>query len=613
MNRHPVARIRLLAWACMLAALLPVATLANSPAEETRRLHEFLDRLYEEELRFSPEYLTRLGRRELYGELDDYSEAGEQAFLAWYRDSVARLRNSFDYDTLDGEGQRSWDFWHYRLQRLEENWRFRDHAYVITQASDHHTSLPQLLINYHKVSSEADMQAYISRLRAIDRALAQLLARSRASAEKGIRPPRFAYDYVIQQSGQILQGAPFDESGEASVLWADAQAKIAALQDAGHIDDDSANALRDQARQALVDGVGPAYRQLIDWYREDRDQADAVPVGVHSLPDGSDWYRNRIHEYTTLELDAESIHATGLREVARLREAMLAVMQATGFDGSLAEFFVFVREDERFYYPDTDAGRKAMIAETEDYLERIESRLPEWFGTLPTIPLEVRRVESFRERDGGAAFYEQGTPDGSRPGVYYMHLSDMRSNNRTDLQTTAYHEGLPGHHMQIALSLENQSLPAFRRNVWYSAYGEGWALYSELLAAEMGVYDDPYNDFGRLAGEIFRAIRLVVDTGLHAKGWSQEQAVQYMLENSPIPEAKARSEIERYLVWPGQALSYKIGMNHILELREQARAALGEDFDIRGFHDAVLAAGSLPLPLLSARVEQWIGEQPGGG
>lgn len=612
MIRHPLIRFRLLAWALVLLALLPMAGVASSPAGETARLHEFLDTLYEEELRYSPEHLTKLGRRELYGKLDDYSAAGEQAFLEWYRDSVVRLQDAFDYAALDRQGQLSWDFWHYRLERLEENRRFRHHPYVITQVNAHHTSLPQLLINYHEVSSEADMRAYVSRLRAFDRALTQLLERSKAAAARGIRPPRFAYDYVIRQSEQVLHGAPFDESGDASVLWADARDKVAALRDSGSIDESAAQALREQAREALVEQVGPAYRRLIAWYRDDRERADAEPAGVHSLPEGADWYANRIREYTTLDLDAKTVHATGLKEVARIREAMLEIMEKTGFQGSLAEFFVFVREDDRFYYPDTEAGREAFVEETRDYLERIETRLPEWFGTLPDTPLEVRRVEAFRERDGGAAFYEQGTPDGSRPGVYYMHLSDMQGNNRTDLQTTAYHEGLPGHHMQVALSLENQELPAFRRNVWYSAYGEGWALYSELLAAEMGVYDNPYNDFGRLAGEIFRAIRLVVDTGLHAKGWSQEQAVQYMLDNSPIPESKARSEIERYLVWPGQALSYKIGMEHILALRQEARAALGEDFDIRGFHDAVLRAGSLPLPLLSVRVQRWIEEQRGG-
>lgn len=600
---------------CPLFALLVLLILAapiargDSPAAETRRLHELMDVLYEEELRFSPEYLTKLGRRELQDRLDDYSEAGELAYLEWYRDSVARLQDAFDREALDPEGKLSWDFWHFRLERLEDNWRFRDHPYVLTQVSAQHTALPQLLINYHEVGSATDMRAYISRLQAIETALDQLRKRAAAAAAEGIRPPRFAYDYVIRQSGQILEGAPFDDSGKDSVLWADASRKIDALLATESIDADTAAGLRDAAREALETHVGPAYRALSDWYQADRANADAVAEGVHALPEGDAWYANRIREYTTLTMDAEEIHALGLSEVTRIRGAMEEIMQAVEFEGTLAEFFHFIREDQRFYYPDTEAGREAIIEETRDYLARIEPLLPQYFGRLPKTPLEVRRVEAFRERDGGAAFYEQGTPDATRPGVYYMHLSDMRANNRTDLQTTAYHEGSPGHHMQVALSLENQDLPAFRRNVWYSAYGEGWALYSELLAAEMGVYDDPYMEFGRLAAEIFRAIRLVVDTGMHARGWSQERAVQYMLDNSAMPESQVRSEIERYLVWPGQALSYKMGMQHILALREQARASLGEDFDIRGFHDVVLGGGSLPLPLLTQQVERWVAPQ----
>ncbi|MEQ8516106.1 MAG: DUF885 family protein, partial [Chromatocurvus sp.] len=283
-------------------------------------------------------------------------------------------------------------------------------------------------------------------------------------------------------------------------------------------------------------------------------------------------------------------------------------LERVEFEGSLQAFFSYVRDDPRFYYPDTATGRQQYIADTETYLEEIEAELPEYFGLLPRTDLVVRRVEAFRERDGGAAHYARGTPDGNRPGIYYLHLSDMQSNNLTDLQTTAYHEGNPGHHMQISIAQENERMPRFRRNLWYSAYGEGWALYAEQVAAEMGLVTDPYNDFGRLTAEIFRAIRLVVDTGLHHLGWSEEEAVQYMLNNSALPEGKVRSEIRRYIAWPGQATAYKVGMLKILELRREAQAAMGEKFDIRGFHDAVLGGGSLPLHLLERRVQQWTRE-----
>lgn len=573
---------------------------------ESERLTRWLDDRYEEELAFSPMELTKLGRKQQYDQIDDYSEAAMDAELAWQLGSVEDLRERFDYDALAPEAKVSYDYWVYRAERARNQANWRRHDYVLDPVTSSHTDLPQFMINYHQVDTVQDMRDYIARLSGIARALGQLQARAAAAAEEGIRPPRFAYEVVIEQSRGMIAGVPFDDAGEPAPLWADVQGKTAALREAGVVDAAQLQALRDRARAALVDEVGPAYRALIAWLEADRANADAQAQGVHSLPDGKDYYAHRLRQYTTTELSAEQVHQLGLDEVARIRGEMEAIREQVDFDGDLDAFFAYVRSDERFYYPNTDAGRQAFIDETRHYLELIEGKLPQYFGILPQAGLEVRRVEAFRERDGAAAFYEPGTADGSRPGVYYMHLSDMRANNRTDLQTTAYHEGNPGHHMQSSIALERDDLPLFRTNVWYSAYGEGWALYSELLAWEMGVYDNPYYNFGRLGAEIFRAIRLVVDTGMHAKGWSEERAVQYMLDNSAIPEASVRSEIQRYLVWPGQATSYKVGMLKILELRERAREALGDDFDIRAYHDRVLGGGSLPLGILERRVDEWI-------
>lgn len=596
--------------ACLLLGWLihttPVSA-ANAQAA-TEALHTWLDSQYEQELKFSPIKLTTLGRRQLYDQIDDFSAAADQRLLRWFRDSVDQLRQRFDYDALTLEGQISWDFWVYRLQQMEQANTYRRQQYVFTPQSTPHTNLPKLLINYHRVDSAQDMEAYISRLQGTARALRQLQQRAMAAAADDIRPPRFAYDTVLEQARGIITGAPFT-NGDDSALWADIKAKLAALQQEGGIEPGAATALQQRARAALLGEFREAYRELIDWLQQDRANAAAEAQGVHTLPDGEAYYNERLRHFTTLDMAADQIHELGLAEVARIQQAMQAVMTQVGFAGTLAEFFDFVRDDEQFYYPDTDAGREAFIAETEQYLARIESQLPLYFGMLPEAPLVVKRVEAFRERAGGSAFYEEGTADGSRPGVYYMHLSDMRANNRSDLQTTAYHEGSPGHHMQLSIALESTTLPLFRRHVWYSAYGEGWALYAERVAGEMGVYDNPYYDFGRLSAEIFRAIRLVVDTGMHARGWSEERAVQYMLDNSPIPEPSVRSEIQRYLVWPGQAVSYKIGMQKILELRETARRELGENFDIRGFHDTVLGSGSLPLTILERRIEAWIANQ----
>lgn len=588
------------------ALLLPLLAAGAAAETESERLKQWLDARYEEELAFSPTEQTKLGRKQQYDQIDDLSEEALDAQLAWQLGTVEELEESFDYEALDADARVSYDYWVYRAHRAEKDARWRRHSYVLDQVTSPHTALPQFLISYHKVDTEADMRDYITRLSGISRALGQLLERAAAAAKQDIRPPRFAYDIVIAQSRSVISGEPFDDSGEAAPLWEDVERKTAALREAGEIDGARMEALRESARQALLDEVLPAYESLLAWLEKDRANTGEKALGVHALPDGQAYYAYRLGSYTTTDMSAGEIHELGLSEVARIRAEMEAIREQVGFEGDLAAFFEYVRSDDRFYYPNTDEGRQSYIDETRHYLELIEDKLPEYFGILPRAPLEVRRVEAFRERDGAAAFYESGTADGTRPGVYYMHLSDMRANNRTDLQTTAYHEGNPGHHMQSSIALERTDLPLFRTNVWYSAYGEGWALYAERLAREMGVYDNPYYDFGRLGAEIFRAIRLVVDTGMHARGWSEEQAVQYMLDNSAIPETSVRSEIQRYLVWPGQATSYKVGMQKILELRERAKSALGESFDIRKFHDQVLGGGSLPLSILERRVDEWI-------
>ncbi|TXS92885.1 DUF885 domain-containing protein [Parahaliea maris] len=590
----------------LIAALLLVPLAAVAAPSESERLTQWLDARYEEELGFNPMEQTKLGRKTQYDQIDDYSDAAAEAQLQWRQGTVAALKAGFDYQALDSEARVSYDYWIYRADRAVEDLGWRPHTYVLDQVTAVHTSLPQFLINFHNVATEQDMLDYISRLEGVARALGQVQERAQRGADKGVRPPRFAYDIVIDQSRAVVSGAPFDDTDATAPLWADIQTKVAGLQEAGAVDEQRAAALLEQARETLLTAVEPAYKGLVAWLESDRKNTSEQPLGVSSLADGQAFYAYRLRSYTTTDMSAEEVHQLGLSEVARIRGEMDAIRKQVGFEGDLAAFFEFVRSDEQFYYPNTDAGRQAFIDETIHYLDLIDAKLPEYFGILPKAPLEVRRVEAFRERDGAAAHYSSGTADGSRPGVYYMHLSDMGANNRTDLQTTAYHEGNPGHHMQGSIALERTDLPLFRTNVWYSAYGEGWALYSELLAWEMGVYDNPYYNFGRLGAEIFRAIRLVVDTGMHAKGWSEEQAVQYMLDNSAIPETAVRSEIQRYLVWPGQATSYKVGMLKILELRERAKAEMGDAFDIRAYHDLVLGGGSLPLAILERRVDEWI-------
>ena len=587
---------------------VPAEAPAVDVAAESARLNQWFEKRYEEALDFSPIQKTVLGRKDDYDKIDDVSEARDDAYLDWLRGTVATLEAEFDRDALDAETRTSYDLWVRQLEDQEKGLPFRRRGYVFTQMQGSHAQLPNFLINFHKVETEEDMTAYIKRIEGVSRAIGQLEQRARISADEGVRPPRFAYEGVAEQSRALIAGAPFEGDGD-SPLWADAKAKIAALEDAGTIGADRAEALRGEARRALIGSFQPAYRSLLAFIEEDSENLTERPMGVGSLPDGKAYYAYALANSTTTDLTPDEVHEIGLAEVARIRGEMEAIKDQVGFEGDLQAFFDFVREDDQFYFPNTDEGREAYLQAARDHLGEIEAKLPDYFGLLPKAGLTVKRVEAFREEDGGAQHYNPGTPDGSRDGVFYAHLSDMKAMPIPQLEVIAYHEGSPGHHMQISIAQELEGVPTFRTQAFYGAYLEGWALYSELLAKEMGQYADPYSDFGRLTTEIWRAIRLVLDTGLHDKGWSEEEAVAYFMENSPAAEGQIRSEVRRYLVWPGQATSYKIGMIEILKLRQRAMDELGDGFDIRGFHDAVLGGGALPLAVLETRVDEWIASQ----
>lgn len=583
-------------------------SVVSSNREESARLTAWLDEQFEQELAFSPEWKTQLGDRSDYDKLDDVSEQEFDRQLEWRRNSVAAMRAEFaDYEQLDEEAKTSYDLWVYALEQAERSLPFRRHGFIFGRGGPH-AGLPNFLINFHRVDDAADMQAYIARLNAVDDVMRAYLDRARSAVEDGIRGPQWNYDFAIGEIDRVLSGAPFTAQGN-SPLWNDVQAKIAALRETSTISDAEAIAFTEDARTALVDAIQPAYADVRAWLAEDRANAPVDDLGAWSLPNGEAYYDARLFANTTQEMTADEVHEIGLAEVARLRGDMEALKQRVGFSGTLQEFFAFMREDEQFYFPDTDEGREAYLDLARSFLGAIERKLPDYFGILPKAGLEVRRVETFREQPGGAQHYFAGTPDGSRNGIFYAHLSDMRAMPKYTLEAIAYHEGNPGHHMQISIAQELSGLPRFRTQYFYTAYVEGWGLYAEALGKDMGGYEDPYSDFGRLSAEIWRAIRLVVDTGIHAKQWSQEEAVQYFLDNSPQPEATVRSEIERYIITPGQATAYKIGMLKIQELRARAEAALGASFDIRRFHDTVLGGGALPLPVLEAKVDRWIARE----
>jgi len=594
----------------------PAAPTAEEIAAETERLNAWFEDKFEAEVLESPIQMTFLGRDERQDEIDDFSEAALDAQLARSRANVAELKANFEYDKLSPDAKISYDIWVYQAERAEAADEFRNNTYVFEQMQSIHSFFPQLLIAFHKVIDAEDMDNYLLRVSGSARAIDQLIDASKTVAEEGVRPPYFAFDSVIEEASKIITGAPFDESGEDSAIWADAQAKIANLLDQEEIDQAKADQLTADIRTALVDEWKPAYERLIAWQEEDKVNASPDAQGVSALPNGLAYYNERLANQTTTALTADEIHEIGLSEVARIRGEMELIKEEFGFEGTLPEFFSFLRDnkdDERLYYPNTDEGRQGYIDDATAAIDGIKAVLPDYFGILPKADMVVKRVEPFREQAGAAQHYFPSTPDGSRPGVYYAHLLDMEQMPKRELEVIAYHEGLPGHHMQIAIQQELEGVPTFRTQAGFTAYSEGWGLYSEWLSKEMpGTFQDPLSEFGRLGSEIWRAVRLVVDTGLHSKGWTEQQAIDYFLANTAAPEGQARSEVRRYIVLPGQATSYKIGMLKIQELRRHAEAELGDAFDIRTFHDTILGGGAMPLAILERRVDEWIADVKAG-
>ncbi|MFC3121024.1 DUF885 domain-containing protein [Agaribacter flavus] len=582
---------------------------------ETERLNAWFENKYEEELLNSPIQLTFLGRDERQGEIDDVSEAAQDEALARSRANLIELKRDFDYNKLSEDAKISYDIWVYQAEQAEKSNEFRNNAYIFEQMRAIHSFFPQLLIAFHKVEDGEDMDNYLSRISGSATAINELVKQSKKIAKNGVRPPYFSFESVIKQASDIISGAPFD-SNEDSAIWADAKKKIAQLVEEEKIDSQKAQQLTDDIKAALLNEWMPAYQNLIAWQKEDQVNVSPSAQGVSQLPQGTAYYNERLANHTTTNLTAEEIHEIGLAEVARLRKDMESVKEAFGFSGSLPEFFSFLRDtkdDERLYYPNTDEGRQAYIDDATAAIDGIRAVLPDYFGIMPKADMVVKRVESFREQDGAAQHYYPSSPDGSRPGIYYAHLSDMTAMPKRELEVIAYHEGLPGHHMQIAIQQELEGIPTFRTQASFTAYSEGWGLYSEWLAKEMpNTYVDPLSEFGRLGSEIWRAIRLVVDTGLHAKGWTEQQAVDYFIANSAVTKEQASSEIRRYLVLPGQATSYKIGMIKIQELRKNAEKVLQDKFDIKGFHDVVLGGGAMPMSLLERRVNKWVEEIQAG-
>ncbi len=570
-------------------------------AQESSRLNAFFEREFEVDLKDSPMLQTRLGRKDNYGRWDDYSHLRHAKDLEKAKRRLNFLKDSIDRDALDESTALSYRLYRQELENEIEDYDFRFYNYPVNQMYGVHTQLPAFLINMHQVDSVSDARAYLERLKRIPRVFEDVVKGIQLREFNGIVPPKFVFDHTIEASKNLITGKPFEKSSEASTLLADFKEKVENL----NIPAREKSELIKQAQNILVDDVQPAYEKLIA-AMEDQRQRATNDAGAWKFPKGKDFYRTALHRTTTTELSADEIHEIGLKEVARIHKEMEGIMAEVGFEGSLQDFFRFMRTDQRFYYENTPEGKERYLEEARQIIDTMKGRLDELFITQPAADIVVKAVEPFREKSAGKAFYEQPAMDGSRPGTYYANLYDMSAMPVYQMEALAYHEGIPGHHMQIAIAQELEDIPMFRKLGISTAYVEGWGLYSELLPREIGFYEDPYSDFGRLSMELWRSIRLVVDTGIHSKKWSREEAIDYYVANSPNAESDAVKMVERHIVMPGQATAYKIGMNEILKLREEAKKELGEDFDIREFHEVVLTNGSVPLNVLSDFVAEWV-------
>lgn len=583
-----------------VTAAEPIAQL-DSTAIASQAANELFDTIFMEGVNRNPVRQTYLGIKTDYDKWQDLSEENSAKELAFAKQALQRIQ-VIEINKLDKQTKLSYQLLTQKLEQQVDDYPWRHHNYPVNQMFGVHSQIPALLINQHSIDDIKQAQDYIARVKNSKLLLEQLIEQLNIRAEKGIIAPKFVFEHVIRDSKNLLVGAPFDNNAD-STLYADFSKKVAKLT----LSDAEKASLIADLTAALTTEFKTGYQQLISYLTELEQKADSKD-GAWKLPQGDAFYNNALKRTTTTDLTADEIHQIGLDEVARIHDEMRVIMKKVGFKGSLNEFFQFMRHDKQFYYLGDDAGRQRYLTEATDLINTMKGELDQLFITKPKADLKVKQVEAFREKSAGKAFYQQPAPDGSRPGIYYANLYDMAAMPTYQMEALAYHEGIPGHHMQIALKQELEGIPKFRKFGGYTAYSEGWGLYSEMIPKEIGFYQDPYSDFGRLAMELWRACRLVVDTGIHNKKWNRAQGIAYYVSNTPNAESDAVKMVERHVVMPSQATAYKIGMLKIVQLRELAKQQLGDKFDIRQFHDVVLTNGAVPLNVLEDMVNDYIAQ-----
>lgn len=595
------------AFALVPLAAVPViaAPAAVSAEAEDARLTAFLDREFAADLKLRPQLATRLALKDGIDRWDDTTAAGQLKRLQARRMSVARMKAAFNRANLSATGKANYDMWIVELERQELQYRFRRYQppFYSTLYSAH-AQLPDFLINTHTVKDAADMRGYIARLQGLPKMLDTARIQTVQSQSQGIRVPRFQVERIVGSAKALTTGAPFD-GGADSALMADARAKVGKLETDGKVSADEAKALLASAAAAIL-ATKPAYDRIAAWAQAALPGAPGGKVGAGSLPGGAAWYAAALKLNTTLDLSASQVHQIGLGEVKRIEGEQDALARAAG----LADRQAFYADRTKKFPPQayTDELRKAYLDASNAAIARNRELLSSRFNLKPEHRIEVVREPAFSEVAGGAAHAAGPSPDGSRPGRVYLHLLGETLDPAKTIDLMC-HEGVPGHVMQGDIAVRQKGVPRFRTASGYVAYNEGWALYSEQLCKEMGAYPDVASDFMRLDAELFRAARLVTDTGIHAMGWSEDQAVDYMIATGRLRAQQARAEVRRYITLPGQATGYKIGMIKIMELRAKAEKALGPKFDIKAFDDLIVGGGSMPLPVLERRVDDWIAAQ----
>jgi len=580
-------------------AQTPPKQTVDPAAAETARLTAFLDKAFERELSDSPERATRLGLKTKYGQLDDRSEKAQLLQLEWRRKSVAEMKASFDRAKLSPDAQVYYDMWVQALERAELQWAYRSQDYPFGRSAPH-TELVTFMIDFHKVDTKEDLAAYEQRVSQIGNALRQSLERVKAASGKGVRMPKFQYERVIAECKKLT------DPKNANPILKDGEAKVKKLVDTGKLsakDGRIANMAIEKNWMATASGYG----ELVKWLEADLPNAPVGATGSVSLPDGLKWYQAAIELQTTTKMTADEIHQLGLAEVKRIHGEMDTLAKTAGFADRAA--FLKDRDGRKeLVLPNTDEGRAEYLKIANAEVARTRGMIAPMFISLPKYGMEVRREPAYSEVPGGAAHASRATPDGSKPGIVFQHLLTPTGYIKTEITDLMCHEAVPGHLMQGDIAVRLKGVPKFKSAYGNAAFNEGWALYAERLCKELGVYQNAWQDYARLDGELWRAVRLVVDTGLHAKGWTPEQAEQYARENTTEDASKITQEVKRFLINPGQATAYKVGERTIMRLRGEAQAALGDRFDIKAFHEVVIGSGATPLSILERRVRDWVAQ-----